>query len=534
MIIRICNVTKSYANKTLLKNINLTIQNNDKLALIGQNGKGKTTLIKCILGDEDYEGDIFIEDNIKIAVMEQDKNFKDYNFTFSEYIENKKQSFQKKLSEIETKFTDSEIIEDSLLFEKLLKEHSLLLHKIEGKSDENSLKDCLKELKFNFEDYNKHISDLSGGQRTKFRIAELLTKDTDFLILDEPTNHLDFETINWLEKKLRLINKPMIIISHDRQFIKKVCNRFVEIENKLLIDYNTDYESYIQRKRERFENLENIFIAKKREKARLESSIKEKRRWAHLHGSKKLKIIADNLERRKENLGEIENPLDYTVLYKLKFQEPTTYSKNIIKAKNIEKFFGSNSIIKESSFIIEGSKKIAIIGPNGCGKTTLMQIFANEQHITCGVLKIASEIKIGYFDQEFNNLNPIKTIKDYIWEVNDKLMEHEVINLLVTFGFRVDKIGDKIKHLSGGEKARLCLANLSVARYDLLLLDEPTNHLDIELIEILENALNKYQGTVIFVSHDRYFIDKVATELMVFKNKTLQLIKGNYSKNYNS
>jgi ATP-binding cassette subfamily F protein 3 len=527
VILRVSNFEKYFGDKDLFDKANLIIHKGDKITLLGQNGVGKTSFIRCIDSDDDYSGDIELSPGISIAFMEQEKSFENIPKTFSHYLEDKKNIILEKLSVYEEQFTDPTLFDDIPRYEKVMEEFGKLQSRSESNIDELKIKEILGELGFEMEDYDKPIYSLSGGQKIKLRIAEVMSSNSDFIILDEPTNHLDFKSIDWLEEKIRESNSTFLIISHDRTFVKYVSNKIVEVEDKKLETYDCTYSNYVIRRDRRHEALKNKYTSVERERRRLKKSEDEKRKWAHLVGSKKMKAVADNLKRRSENLGEHANPDDFTDTFELKFMDSTYMGTNIFKGENLTKSFGNLDILKGIDFTIERNDRVVFLGKNGCGKSTLLKMLAQFDDDHGGGLKMGNNVNIGYLDQEFKNMDPKQSVMDFLWEANQNLMEHHVISHLIHFGFDFSRINDKIEKLSGGEKTRISLVKLLLNKYDVLLLDEPTNNLDIELIEALEKALKKYNGTVVFVSHDRRFINNVAEKIFMIKAGKLEVLNAN-------
>ncbi len=530
LILRVRDFEKTYGTKDLLDKAELTIHKGDKVTLLGQNGCGKTTFIKCVAGDDDYYGEIELNPEYKLALMEQEKSFENTPKTFSDYLEEKKQVLLEKQSELEEKFTDPEIYEDTLKYEKLLADCTKIQIRAETNIDEVKIKQILSELGFEMNDYNKPVISLSGGQKIKLRLAEILSRDADFFILDEPTNHLDFKSIKWLEQRIRTTDKTFLLISHDRHFVSVVSNKIIEIENLKFIEYNCGFNNFLLRKKKRHEEIKNKFTSIEREKARLKKSEDEKRKWAHLVGSKKLKAQADNIKRRSDNLGESINPDEFNETYDLKFYNGNFTATQVFKGQNLSKSFGQLKILDDVDFLIEKQERIVLLGKNGIGKSTLLKMFAGLDEDYQGKLQINPDLHIGYLDQEFKDMDPKQTVMQYLWEADQSLMEHHVISYLVQFGFDLTRIDNKIEKLSGGEKTRISLVKLMLSRFDVLLLDEPTNNLDVELIESLEKALKNYKGTIVFVSHDRRFIDRVAEKIFIIKNQKIEILSGDYQK----
>lgn len=328
------------------------------------------------------------------------------------------------------------------------------------------------------------------------------------------------------------MKKSFLVISHDRHFVGITTNKIIEIENKQFKVYDCDYPDYRKRKKKHLQALAQKHYAVSKEKKRLKESEKQKREWAHLVGSKKMKIQADKLQKRAQDLGNPPNPEDFVENYELNFGIGYSTTNTVFIVNELFKKFGDFKILNKISFKVSMKDKIAILGQNGCGKTTLLKILNGNDLDFSGILKKGQQLKFGYLDQEFKDMDYNQTLMDYLWDTDAKLMEHHVIANLIKFGFGINRLKDKIKSLSGGEKTRLSLLKLTLTNCNVLLLDEPTNNLDIELIESLESALKKFQGAIIFVSHDRMFIDKIAKKLFVIENKKLEELDGNYSDNF--
>ncbi|MBT3985115.1 ABC-F family ATP-binding cassette domain-containing protein [archaeon] len=527
MILNIKNLKKAFGNKILFKDCKLSIHKNNKIALIGQNGTGKSTLIKCISGEEDFEGTIDTN-NTKISIMEQEREFEKSEGTFTEYLQEKHDKIEKLKIKYEEMLGDPNIYEDYKKFERIDNEFQILLARQTEKIEEVNIRKTLKSLKFEMEDYDKKIKNLSGGQRTKLRLAECLAKNVDFYIFDEPTNHIDFETLKWLEDHLERNIATFIVVSHDRYFLKKLVNRVIEIENLNIKDYKCTYAEYIARREHHLLNTEHKFKTVTKEKKRLMASAKEKRQWAQVHGSKQLKNFADALERRAEELPEVFNPKEFIKDFKLKFEPGLNTGKRIFAVKDLKKSFGDLNLFDNVEFTVNREDKVAIIGGNGTGKTTLLKILAEIIKPNKGEISEGINLKVGYFDQEFSDINMNQRVMEFLTNHFAHMRDHVIIATAIKFGFPRDKLRDKMKTLSGGEKARINLVRLMEQNCNVLLLDEPTNNLDLELRTMLENALKNYKGTVIFVSHDRYFINKVATKTLVIENKSIEEHDGGY------
>ncbi len=528
-IMKIINLEKAYGDKPLFKKANLNINKGDKVALLGQNGTGKTTVFNCIRGEESYDGEILIEG--KVAVMEQEKTFDEVNLTFGDYLAKKQEKIDERISKLEEQMGLPEIYENEKKYNHILQEHELLCSRTTESREVEKQKEILTSLGYPISILDKAISSLSGGQRTALRLTECLSKDVDVLLLDEPTNHLDFESSAWLERKLIESKQTIIIISHDRFFLDLFVNVVVEIENFDFQKYNTDYTNYLVERvvhRELMQKQHDATLAKKE---KLMASCEEKRVWASKNGNQSMRITADRLERQAKELPNIPNPKELEQRYAFECKNGAQSSRTIFETKNIKKSY-DKTIFDNASITITRGDKIGIIGENGSGKTTLLKVLTGQIDADSGVLNKGANLKIGYFDQEGGDLPLNKKVLEYFLTVNDKMADHEIANLAKRFGLSHDLPKKKIKTLSGGEKSRLQLMAIFSGGYNVLVLDEPTNHLDLELREALEEALKKFKGTVIFVSHDRFFINQVAKSLIEIDYGEVKEMPGNYSANY--
>jgi len=528
-------LSKSFGTKILFEEGEFVIHKGEKVALIGQNGTGKSTLIKCIAQQEDFEGIIDLDNTVKLSIMEQEKDFEKLDQTFSEYLEEKENTIEKLKQEYEEKLKDPKVYEDLEKLEKLLKSYEALSRRVTEKIEITEIKKILEQLNFEMDSYNKKIINLSGGQKTKLRLAECFSKESNFILLDEPTNHLDFQALEWLENELTNTDKTILIVSHDRYLLKKVVNKEIEIENKKFQVYKKDYESYRKEREKHLESIGHQFHTLTKEKKRLLDSAKEKREWMQKSGNKlkAKRIMVERLERRATELPKVPNPKEFIKRFKLNFGECTRSGNIVFTLKNIEKSFGDLHLFKKITLDITKGERIAIIGENGSGKSTLLKMLAGLFNPDQGTLINGHNINIGYFDQEFKDIDLNQNLIDFFWKNFPSLNEHNLISLAIKFGFPKDKLKDKLKTLSGGEKARLNFVRLMLEKHNVLLLDEPTNNLDVELTEVLEEALKDYKGTIIFVSHDRYFIDKLASTIFIIENRKITEYKGNYSSVFN-
>ncbi len=529
-MINIRNLTKKFAKDPLFEDLNLIIHEGEKIALVGQNGTGKSTLVRCISGLEDYEGTIDVE-NMKICLMEQERYFEGLNETFEEYLEKKEQAIMDFQSAVKAKLEDPKTYESEERNTQVMEEYEKAMRQAESIEMEK-IKVLLKSLNFEMKDYEKKISTLSGGQKTKLRIAECLAKKADIYILDEPTNNLDLETLAWLEKEVQKRSSTFLIISHDRYFLKNTVEKVIEIEDKKLQIYMKNYEGYLTDRAHHFTLLEDQHKKLERKRKKLLDSAKEKREWAKKKGSKTMRILAERLERDAAKIPEITSPVDFIRKFEMGFEIQKDTRKVIFDFTDLKKSFGAHKLFEDINLEINDGERIAIVGKNGSGKSTFLKILCGLEEKTAGEIHKGPSVEIGYFDQEFKDLDNNQTIGDFFQDLFPSLHESHLKALMEKFGIDKERSKGRIKDLSGGEKARINLVRLMVLKKNVLLLDEPTNNIDIELMEALENALKDYPGTIVFVSHDRQFIDNIATRIFKLENQRMTSHKGNFTDNF--
>lgn len=526
-MISINDLTKCFGRENLFENISITINSNNKIALVGKNGAGKTTFLKCLVGQEDFKGRI-ISNEIKISLMEQEKSFDYLNKTFKDYIKDKKEKLEAKKIKLETELGNQEIYEDENKFNSLIDNYNLLLADTSFKIENKKLIEILDKLGIDKEILNQKIHELSGGQKIKLRLAECLAKKADLYLLDEPTNHLDFKTLGWLENYIQKNIKSLIVISHDKYFLNKIANKVWEIEDKKIKEYNCDYEKYAENKIKHLEILKKKYMDSTKRKEKLLESAKEKYRWAAVSCSRKLRIVAERLERDAENIEIGPNPDEFITEIKISFISKRLHNCDLFRIVNLIKKFDTKVLFEDVNQEIEQGEKIVIIGGNGAGKTTFLKMLIGNEKITSGAIEKRNNLKIGYFDQELKGLDQEQTVMKFLKDETGK-DEPRLTPILLKFGFTKDYFNQKIKKLSGGEKGRLNLLRITSQNNEILLLDEPTNNLDIYLKDSLEKAIKEFPGTVIFITHDRDFIDGVATRVLEIEDKKIKSYSGNYS-----
>ena len=511
-MISIQDLSKGFERENLFENVSLIIHPTDAIAFVGKNGSGKTTFFNCLAGKENFDGRILVS-NIKISLMEQEQNFSDLDKTFEQYLKDKQKEFEDRKRVLEEKMGNPEIYENEEKFNSLMDEYNLFLTDTSFSIEQKNTKELLKQLGINKLLLNQKIKNLSGGQKTKLRLAECLCKKANLYLLDEPTNNLDLTTREWLENYINKNIRNLIVISHDRYFLNKVVKKVWDLENKKIKEWPYKFEEYIEKKNEYIEKLEKKFKDAMKEKNRLLEAAKARRvRASNLWNP----TLAKRLERDAEKI-EAENPFDFIKEIKIDFDSKSLHNCAIFRLENAGKMF-DEVLFKSVNQEINFGEKICIVGENGTGKSTFLKLLIENVLLSEGNIFRRKDIKIGYFEQELGNLDGEQTIMDLLVSETGK-DEVKLISPLLKYGFEKEAFQKKIKYLSGGEKGRLNILRISLEKNNVLILDEPTNNLDIYLIEALGNALKKFEGTIVFVSHDRYFVDNVATRILEIKNQ---------------
>ncbi len=526
-MISINDFTKGFERENLLENINLVIHSDKRIALVGKNGAGKSTFLKCLSGQEDFSGRI-VSEGIGVSMMEQESNFENLDRSFRDYMEDKKKRLEDKKYGMEQKMGTPEIYEDEDNLNSLMDRYNLLLAEDSIDSENVNLIDILGKLEVSEDILSQKISSLSGGQKVKLRLAECLARKADIYFLDEPTNHLDLKSSEWLGQYVKDNIKSLIVISHDRYFLNEIVNEVLKIEDKKFEKYAGRYSDYEESEREHLRLLGQKFKDATRRKAKLMESAAEKRRWAGLAGSKRLKCLADRLEREAGEVVIGVNPADLVIDIEIVFPDKKLHKCEVFRLSGVTKKFGNRVLFEGVDLEIEQGEKIAVIGGNGFGKTTLLKILMGIEKATKGSVFRRDNLKIGYFDQELDGVSGGKTVAKFIEEKCGR--DIEVLKMTLSkFGFKDKFLVQKIGKLSGGEKGRLNLLRITLENNEILLLDEPTNNLDIHLKDSLEKAIRDFPGTVVIVSHDRYFMDRIATRVLDVGDGEIKSYEGNYS-----
>lgn len=532
IILNVNKIAKNYGFGEILKDVSFTLNEGEKVAIVGENGCGKSTILKIISGIENYkEGSITIKKDCVVQYLEQG----DVSDTTKGICFDILNSAFDNLHEISRELFDYEqkmcVETDSEKLDILIKRYSHLQEKfmlMGGYEIENQINYVVNGLKIDKELLLRQFETLSGGERTLINFAKILLSKPDLLLLDEPTNHLDIERLEWLEQYIKDYKGTVLIVSHDRYFLDKVINKIIEIEDGKSNIYFGNYSSYLEQK-EQIEVREfEIYKVQQKKIEEMEKAIKRLKEWGKLSNNpmffRRAKAIQSNLDRFKES--SLEKPREQKSLT-INFANSGRSSQDVLCVKNFSLKIGEKELLKNANCLIQNGEKVALLGENGCGKSTLIKHVLNGVGIGEGVCKISSNQKIGYLSQIIEFYDDTQNV---LWTFMNELGIDEQLARSVLYNFQFYKKDwtKKVSSLSGGEKLRLKLAIILQTKVNLLILDEPTNHIDITTREVLEESLQSFKGTIIFVSHDRYFINKIANKIITIKNKQLQTYNGNY------
>ncbi len=517
--ISVNNLCLEFGDKTILNNVSFSLEENDKLGIIGVNGSGKTTLFKLICGEhEPTSGEVYISKGKTVEMLSQYGAFDESESTGETALEQMYNAFpellkaearlaylEASLADTSDKNHDAYVKEYTALNEKFIRDGGL---EFRGRCSS-----ILSKLGFDEEHKRTNIALLSGGQKTRLALAIRLSREPDILMLDEPTNHLDIETLGWLESFLCQYKKCVMVISHDRYFLDKVTNKTLAIENTHAKLYSGNYtKSMAQREVDR-EIYEKHYREQQKEIARQEAYIAQQRQWNRERNI----IAAESRQKLLDKMEKLDAPEKSPRGIKLAFTSALESGNDVLYVKNLSMAFPQRRLFDNLNFLVKKHDRLLIVGPNGCGKSTLIKLIMQRLTPTAGKIERGYNVEIGYYDQENQNLDMSSTVIDELWGAYPTLPEQKIRSTLAAFSFRGDDIFKKVGVLSGGERARLTLSKLILSKMNVLVLDEPTNHLDIDSREALESALKAFDGTIIAVSHDRYFIEKLATRIIELK-----------------
>lgn len=519
-------IKKMFLDETLFDGVSFSIDSSDKIGFVGINGAGKSTLFKIITGQMDYDdGEIFKNKLTKIGYLDQyacsdsENTIMDEMLgAFSEVID-----IEQQLDDIRFDIESGKGDIDALVLKQTRLQERF--EELDGFFYKSKIKSTLKGLGFSEEEFSLRVNRLSGGQKTRVALGKILLSDANLLLLDEPTNHLDIESVEWLESFLQSCKTAFIVISHDRYFLDRVTNKTFEMENGRFRSYNGNYSTYMAQREIDKKTEERNYANTMAEIERLESIVEQQRRWNRERNIKtaesKQKVI-DKLE------STLVKPVETLDDMTFKFKACEGGGQDVVTAQGLSMKFGEKTIFKNAQLHIKKGEKVFILGPNGCGKTTLLKILMGIYAPSSGEYKIGSNIFIGYYDQIQENLDMNKTVFDEVYDEYPNMSVTEIRNALAVFLFRGEDVFKEIKKLSGGERARVELVKLMLKTANFLVMDEPTNHLDIDSREALENALSDYDGTMLMVSHDRYFINKLADRIIYMTEDGLESYNGGY------
>lgn len=524
------NITKLFGADVILSNIKLEVQTQDRLAIVGRNGAGKSTLLKILAGELSYdEGNVFLAKDATLGYLEQHTGLEseksileEMKTVFTDLIQQ-----EEELRRLEARMGDPELISDETAYQQLLtnydtKQQAFRLNG--GYQYEADIRSVLNGLRFGDKDLSTPIGSLSGGQKTRLALGKLLLQKPDVLILDEPTNHLDISTLDWLEGYLSSYQGAVVVVSHDRYFLDKTVNTVIEIAHNHSVRYKGNYSNYLEQKAANFERELKQYEKQQSEIKKMEEFVQKN--IARATTTKR----AQSRRKQLEKMERIDRPLHDASSAKLTFDIDRRSGNDVLKVKDLSYQYpeSTSPVFEHVTFHMNRQDRIALTGPNGTGKTTLLKTIIGKLPAKSGHVELGAGVSIGYYDQEQTELHSSKSVLAELWDEYPLMDEKDIRTILGNFLFTGDDVLKVVNTLSGGEKARLALAKLMMQKSNLLIMDEPTNHLDLDSKEVLESALADYPGTILFVSHDRYFMNKVSTQVLEMADKQIISYLGNY------
>ena len=526
MILSCQGISKSFGEKVILEDASFHIEEREKAALIGNNGAGKTTLLRIIMNELHADsGQVVLMKDRQIGYLAQYQDVQGHRTVYEELLSTKQYIIdmeeRMRSMELEMKHASGEELD------RLMNSYTRLTHEFElenGYAYKSELMGVLNGLGFAEEDFNKQVATLSGGQKTRVALGKLLISKPDILLLDEPTNHLDMESIAWLETYLLNYPGAVFIVSHDRYFLDKVVTKVVEIEAGHVRMYSGNYSAYAEKKAQLRDAQYKAYLNQQRDIKHQEAVIVKLKSFNREKSIKR----AESREKMLNKIQRIEKPLEVQSQMRLSLEPRVVSGNDVLTVEELAKSFPQQKLFSNISFQIKRGERVALIGNNGTGKTTMLKILNGLLDADAGSFSLGAKVQIGYYDQEHHVLHAEKTIFQEISDTYPTLTETEIRNMLAAFLFTGDDVFKEISALSGGERGRVSLAKLMLSEANFLILDEPTNHLDIASKEILEEALNSYTGTVLYVSHDRYFINQTATRILDLTNQSVVNYIGDY------
>ena len=525
MLIKLDNVSKYFGSRMLFENISFEISEGEKIGFIGENGIGKTTLLKIITGEISYDdGTITKNNNLKIGYLSQqapeDKNTTVFEEVLSAYS---------RLIELEQKIADISLDislgdGDAVKLAELQHKYSAEFEQSGGFVYKSMTRSTLLGLGFTEDDFSKKITMLSGGEKTRVMLAKLLLSDCNLLLLDEPTNHLDIQSVEWLENFLDSYGGACLVISHDRYFLDKVTTKTYELFENKMYSFSGNYSTYQKKREEMFSAIQKKYENTVQEIERIEQIIKQQRSWNRERNIKTAESKQKAIDRLAKTL--VAPPSEHDTI-SFEFRADETGGNDVLKVKNLSVSYGNTNVLNNINFDIRKGERIFLLGANGCGKSSLFKAILNYVNHT-GEVRLGSKISVGYYDQHQSDLKPENTIFDEIYDSYPDKTVTEIRNACAAFLFYGEDVFKPISSLSGGEKARVSLIKLMMSGSNFLMLDEPTNHLDISSKEALENSFSEYTGTMFIISHDRYFINRLADKIFYMDGSGIVQYSGNY------
>ena len=526
MILSCNNITKTFGTDTILSDCSFHIEEREKAAIVGPNGAGKSTLLKIIMGRLPADdGTVTISKDKTLGYLAQHQNLSSDGTIYDELLSVKKDiiALEEKIRETEQQMKNA----TGEQLDTLLDQYTKMNHQFElenGYAYQSEIVGVLKGLGFTEDDFSLPVNTLSGGQKTRVALGKLLLSKPDIILLDEPTNHLDMESIRWLENYLLGYNGSVIIVAHDRYFLDRIVTKIIEIENTHVTVFSGNYTAYADKKKILRNMQLKEYLNQQREIKHQQEVITKLKQFNREKSIKR----AESHEKMLDKLEVVDKPAEINDKMNIELNPSVISGNDVLSVSHLSKAFDDNTLFTDISFDIKRGERVALIGNNGTGKTTILKIINDILPADSGEIKLGSKVTIGYYDQEHHVLDPDKTLFDELQDAYPDLNNTQIRNTLAAFLFTNDDVFKYIRDLSGGERGRVSLAKLMLSNANFLILDEPTNHLDMVSKEILENALNSYTGTVLYVSHDRYFINTTATRIIELVGQTTVNYIGNY------
>ncbi|MEG2936159.1 MAG: ABC-F family ATP-binding cassette domain-containing protein, partial [Clostridium sp.] len=525
------NISKYFGIDMILKDVTFNVNEGEKIGLIGANGAGKSTLFKILTNQMEYdEGELYIDKSKELGYLSQNLSLDSNNTIYTEVLTvfDSLMEMEARLKTLEEKMNEPYDASNEDYHNKIIRDYTTLTEVYEnrgGYTYKGEISRVLKGLGFTENDFDKSIAILSGGQKTRVALCKLLLRKPEILLLDEPTNHLDLDAIEWLEGYLKEVKGSIIVISHDRFFLDAVTNKTVELLGGRVETYNGNYTSFIDLKEKNREVQQKAFDLQQAEIKRQEEIIA---RYKSFNREKSIRA-AESRQKALDKVERLDAPLKEVKGSRIRFETQIKSGNDVLYIENLKKSFGEKLLFEGLNLDIKREEKIALIGENGRGKTTLFKIIMDKEPSDRGIKVLGKNVFLGYYDQEQSNLNESKAIIDEVWDDFPHMTTTEVRTALAAFLFTGDDVFKKISSLSGGEKCRINLLKLMLSKSNFLLLDEPTNHLDIMSREALEEAILNYDGTIILISHDRYFLNKIINKIYELNEDGVKEYLGNYS-----